>query len=72
MQGKVGQQGILQDKTRITPACAGKSMLANISKILAEDHPCVCREKNLESEIHNTDIGSPLRVQGKVKSRLCR
>ena len=53
---------------RITPACAGKSVFAYISKILTEDHPCVCREKVSAHVKKPLRKGSPLRVQGKAAS----
>ena len=52
---------------RITPACAGKSLIVFDEFITYKDHPCVCREKLLYCGILLLMIGSPLRVQGKEK-----
>ena len=45
VQGKVVVLFALIVKTRITPACAGKSMCSTYSACVNGDHPCVCREK---------------------------
>ena len=52
---------------RITPACAGKSCEVVSINEVAQDHPCVCREKPASTVIVRSGSGSPLRVQGKVQ-----
>ena len=54
---------------RITPACAGKSSTLCPGATRYEDHPCVCREKVDPSAASFITEGSPLRVQGKEKSK---
>ena len=50
---------------RITPACAGKTALKQVAKIMLKDHPRVCGE-NRESYYKNAiSRGSPPRVRGK-------
>ena len=58
-----------EQKFRITPACAGKSVSATVSLNGTEDHPCVCREKALNTRANTAYHGSPLRVQGKDQFR---
>lgn len=52
-------------RVRITPACAGKSIIEATSRALNEDHPRVCGEKNSASVIRNCKQGSPPRMRGK-------
>ena len=52
----------------ITPACAGKSLLARTSSACPWDHPRVCGEKTATSPQGNTAAGSPPRMRGKVFS----
>ena len=66
VQGKVWLQINISGKLRITPACAGKSYERMCVKRADQDHPCVCREKDLTAADGSKGIGSPLRVQGKV------
>ncbi len=54
---------------RITPACAGKSVIAADGMTYGEDHPCVCREKWHFADLLSGLLGSPLRVQGKADIR---
>ena len=67
VQGKDVNQQVTHRKDRITPACAGKSdgVIRKLREI--QDHPCVCREKNPKTYFIETNLGSPLRVQGKAK-----
>ena len=51
---------------RITPACAGKSVLFNIYQVIAEDHPRVCGEKARTLIVQDEPQGSPPRVRGKA------
>ena len=50
----------------ITPACAGKSTTAAISRALKGDHPRVCGEKEPGKQGGIVAMGSPPRVRGKV------
>ena len=51
----------------ITPACAGKSLLARTSSACPWDHPRVCGEKRQNLGPHTARKGSPPRVRGKVR-----
>ena len=50
---------------RITPACAGKSVISSNPKYNAEDHPRVCGEKSFLRLFRRRGLGSPPRVRGK-------
>ena len=52
--------------SRITPACAGKSVLGRRAFRLLPNHPRVCGEKRGWLDEQNRRIGSPPRVRGKV------
>ena len=45
VRGKEDEPQFIADFLRITPACAGKSLLLRVSKCTHEDHPRVCGEK---------------------------
>ena len=49
----------------ITPACAGKTVIAQLSEPDKRDHPRVCGENSIEAFIWSTAAGSPPRVRGK-------
>ena len=66
VQGKALRLENIRGLHRITPACAGKRALANTIYSFNKDHPCVCREKQQQSDGKRGKLGSPLRVQGKV------
>ena len=51
---------------RITPACAGKSMMVSSYVTDTWDHPRVCGEKRNMSTSMVAALGSPPRVRGKV------
>ena len=55
----------------ITPACAGKSVLAAKEVKLVRDHPRVCGEKPSLLPPGAALMGSPPRMRGKVKSDIC-
>ena len=57
---------LVSEPLGITPACAGKSLWSPLLLILAEDHPRVCGEKDLELYRIMTTKGSPPRVRGKA------
>ena len=67
VQGKDIAQKNTRLTNRITPACAGKRPSLSGRSSPGEDHPCVCREKFKKVSFILSGIGSPLRVQGKVK-----
>ena len=51
-------------RTRITPACAGRSLPRSHRRALPRDHPRVCGEK-FEIKVHSSRrTGSPPRVRG--------
>ena len=52
-------------RARITPACAGKSILQLGNNFRRWDHPRVCGEKRELDEIAEKGEGSPPRVRGK-------
>ena len=51
---------------RITPACAGKSLLNLFLHLYSKDHPRLCGEKKKLFVSSLTSIGSPPLVRGKV------
>ena len=51
---------------RITPACAGKSLIVWSGRIGRRDHPRVCGEKASAVPPVGTEMGSPPRVRGKA------
>ena len=70
MRGKErGVAGCAED-LRITPAYAGKSLLAHGQSRRCGDHPRVCREKYPGSTDPKDRWGSPPRMQGKAHQRL--
>ena len=50
----------------ITPACAGKRPLENLTTSTARDHPRVCGEKTHDLLTVHLQEGSPPRVRGKA------
>ena len=55
---------------RITPACAGKSILQLFYPLTGKDHPRVCGEKCDFADECTSPLGSPPRVRGKVLLKL--
>ncbi len=55
--------------TRITPACAGKSLYHIPNGGKREDHPRMCGEKCHSNLCHYPLSGSPPHVRGKVRRR---
>ena len=51
---------------RITPACAGRSLIPNSDRISLKDHPRVCGEKARDSFGYVARRGSPPRVRGEA------
>ena len=66
VRGKEVQLGEIDLQDRITPACAGKSLLNSISKDRFWDHPRVCGEKPPYLQKGPGQPGSPPRVRGKA------
>ena len=66
VRGKVPQPGVEGCRLGITPACAGKSLLAAPVAGLPRDHPRVCGEK-WQNRVNQLLVrGSPPRMRGKV------
>ena len=57
-------------QTRITPACAGKTEMANNARENRKDHPRACGENSSSFEASRRSEGSPPRMRGKPPS-LC-
>ena len=55
---------ILGRMPRITPACAGNSVMVCDCQGLEEDHPRVCGEQILIFPFNRSPVGSPPRVRG--------
>ena len=53
-------------RRRITPACAGKTSLDTVQRVVREDHPRVCGENGAQSIGSAMQRGSPPRVRGKL------
>ena len=68
VRGKAVIMGNLVQGKGITPACAGKSIMAHSTRTCTWDHPRVCGEKGHTQLFANIRIGSPPRVRGKVGS----
>ena len=71
VRGKERQQPRKHRVTRITPACAGKSLGCAQGLTRAQDHPRVCGEKVLRFRTLLRCVGSPPRVRGKDFNLLC-
>ena len=54
----------------ITPACAGKRLVAASARGGIEDHPRVCGEKGQVQTQPSAQLGSPPRVRGKADFRI--
>ncbi len=54
--------------TGITPACAGKTKLAQVLGTSTEDHPRVCGKNMVLPQNHSVYLGSPPRVREKLVS----
>ena len=65
VRGKLDEKPDGEFKFRITPACAGKTVLTMVLRELGEDHPRVCGENNRSRNQLGTIKGSPPRVRGK-------
>ena len=67
VRGKDAPTGISSASARITPACAGKSMLRFVVRMMGRDHPRVCGEKRWKRRTSSCMAGSPPRVRGKAR-----
>ena len=65
MRGKGSFVLLLGELIRITPACAGKSLVQLFQNLHHEDHPRVCGEKLSLLLLSKADRGSPPRMRGK-------
>ena len=65
VRGKLRDDAYSGSLPRITPACAGKTLLRRFQRHLFQDHPRVCGENELKGFICERDSGSPPRVRGK-------
>ena len=71
MRGKVSRQSCAPAILRITPACAGKSLLSYALPRALQDHPRVCGEKWKSILQITANGGSPPRVRGKGALSAC-
>ena len=65
VRGKVQEGTENIDRTRITPACAGKRAEQAAQYVTYGDHPRVCGEKSISLTFFSRLKGSPPRVRGK-------
>ena len=72
MRGKAFLINATASFSGITPAYAGKSILATDLALRRRDHPRVCGEKTMMAEALQSIGGSPPRMRGKVKGSLGR
>ena len=71
MRGKLSAGTLFSAASRITPADAGKTVLAKSEQILNEDHPRGCGENCCFATANPYHIGSPPRMRGKPAWRSC-
>ena len=65
VRGKETDGGLRRRKSRITPACAGKSEYFSCQVVPCQDHPRVCGEKWMLTALVTASQGSPPRMRGK-------
>ena len=53
---------------RITPACAGNSLISLPNQLATWDHPRVCGEQQTQTSSQTMGLGSPPRVRGTASS----
>ena len=68
MRGKENATGRKVRCTRITPAHAGKRILADVRAVQPGDHPRACGEKFASVLVDRCKPGSPPRMRGKVQN----
>ena len=66
VRGEVLLEAGIRKKKRITPACAGRSMIAKKRGLVNRDHPRVCGEKAAHRWELSDREGSPPRVRGEA------
>ena len=66
VRGKLASPAISRRRSRITPACAGKTAQETGGSGGVEDHPRVCGENYPYQRQNAGDQGSPPRVRGKL------
>ena len=71
VRGKLAYISILFIISRITPACAGKTLKIQIPVALFQDHPRVCGENQDTTDTDSIYLGSPPRVRGKPLNAIC-
>ena len=54
---------------RITPACAGKSLISDLYTLPGQDHPRMCGEKCKWAQLSRQLKGSPPHVRGKASAK---
>ena len=65
VRGKEEPSGGHPEWHRITPACAGKSLLGQLVSANSKDHPRMCGEKSQLLPAGISSLGSPPHVRGK-------
>ena len=68
VRGKQPTINLTQLVIRITPACAGKTLIKVMKEGAVKDHPRVCGENFLLILMTQRRLGSPPRVRGKLRS----
>ena len=66
VRGKPAQEQLAAASSRITPACAGKTISVNDDEPASRDHPRVCGENFTRMSCTKISTGSPPRVRGKL------
>ena len=66
VRGEANSFGVRPAFCRITPACAGRSVISARLRLEVEDHPRVCGEKARTSRRIPRGKGSPPRVRGEA------
>ena len=69
VRGKASRAGLLRQRKRITPACAGKSPVDLLIRNAPQDHPRLCGEKFIFVCRAEERAGSPPRVRRKVSKQ---
>ena len=69
VRGKASRAGLLRQRKRITPACAGKSPVDLLIRNAPQDHPRLCGEKFILVCRAEERAGSPPRVRRKVSKQ---
>ena len=71
MRGKVLRKGFGKHRLGITPAYAGKRVVARAMPKKSQDHPRICGEKGRAYGLIYNEWGSPPHMRGKVLLLLC-